>query len=347
MSVGRLWLACLLVATGSAACRGAPPVLPPVPASSGLVMVKPEEAPSVRTGQALIDRVVAVVNGDVIMMSELQEAVILYQRETKGPTLGEGEVEELQRKVLARMVDHRLQVQEARREKVEVTEDDVRAVVDDFVRRNGGDRAQIEAQLRLQGLTWEGLRRELRDQLLAQRIRGRRVSRRANVTEAEVDAYMAENRAKLEAGLKYHARHIAVLAETPAQPAAWERAKAEIEAIGARLREGADFAALARERSGDASAAAGGDLGWLARGELEPLFEEPLAKLTKGAVTEPIKSAAGYHLLRLEDREELTPQMLAEARQQARDLLLQRRAQERLDEWLEGLRRRALIAIRL
>jgi len=310
-------------------------------------MVKPEEAPSVRTGQALIDRVVAVVNGDVIMMSELQEAVILYQRETKGPTLGEGEVEELQRKVLARMVDHRLQVQEARREKVEVTEDDVRAVVDDFVRRNGGDRAQIEAQLRLQGLTWEGLRRELRDQLLAQRIRGRRVSRRANVTEAEVDAYMAENRAKLEAGLKYHARHIAVLAEPPAQPAAWERAKAEIEAIGARLREGADFAALARERSGDASAAAGGDLGWLARGELEPLFEEPLAKLTKGAVTEPIKSAAGYHLLRLEDREELTPQMLAEARQQARDLLLQRRAQERLDEWLEGLRRRALIAIRL
>jgi len=189
MSVGRLWLACLLVATGSAACRGAPPVLPPVPASSGLVMVKPEEAPSVRTGQALIDRVVAVVNGDVIMMSELQEAVILYQRETKGPTLGEGEVEELQRKVLARMVDHRLQVQEARREKVEVTEDDVRAVVDDFVRRNGGDRAQIEAQLRLQGLTWEGLRRELRDQLLAQRIRGRRVSRRANVTEAEVDAF--------------------------------------------------------------------------------------------------------------------------------------------------------------
>lgn len=347
MSAGRSWLACVLLVAGVTACRGAAPVLPPVPASSGLVMVRPGEAPAVRNGQALIDRVVAVVNEDVITMSELQEAVILYQRETKGSALADGDLEELQRKVLARMVDHRLQVQEARREKVEVTEDDVRTVVDDFVRRNGGDRVQIEAQLRQQGLTWEGLRRELRDQLLAQRIRSRRVSRRASVPEAEVDAYMAENRAKLEAGLKYHARHIAVIAEPPDQPAAWERTKAEIDSIVTRLRSGGDFAALARERSKDASAAAGGDLGWLARGELEPLFEEPLSKLAKGDVTEPIRSASGYHIFQLENREELTPQMLSEARQQARDLLLQRKAQERLDEWLEGLRRRALIAIRL
>ena len=317
MSLGRCFLLCALGALGVSACRGAPPPLPPVPASSGLVVVKSGEAPAMRDSETLVDRVVAIVNDDVILMSELQEAVIVYQSETKGAPEGE-DLEDLQQKILKRMVDLRLQVQEARREKIEVTEDDVKAVVDDFVRRNGGDRAKIDVQLRAQGVTWEGLRRDFRDHLLMQRIRSRRVGRRATVTEAEVDAYMAENRPKLEAGLKYHARHIVVLAEPPDQAAAWERAKTEVDAVAARLRDGTDFAALARERSKDPSAAAGDDLGWLARGEMDAVFEGPLLKLAKGGVTEPIRSGAGYHLFRLEDREELTPQMLAESREQAR-----------------------------
>ena len=322
MGGGRFGVVCLLVIGGVAACRTAPPPLPPIPASSGLVLVKPGEAPEAHDGQIVIDRVVAVVNDEIIMMSELQEAMALYQREAKG-------------------------VQQARREKVEITDDDVKAAVDGFVRRNGGDRGQIEGQLKAQGITWDGLRREIRDQLMAQKIRGRRVSRRAHVTEPEVDAYIAENRAKLEAGLKYHARHIIVLAEPNDQPGAWERAEAEIGAIRGLLREGADFAVLARERSKDPSAPTGGDLGWLARGELERVFEEPLLRLSKGGVTEPIKSGAGYHLFKLEDVEGLNPEMLADARQQAREILLQRKAQERLDEWLDELRRRALIAVRL
>ncbi len=345
-NTGRLGIAGILVAAGVAACRSTPPVLPPIPPSSGQVMFRAGEPPAVRDGQAVVDRVIAVVNDEVIMMSQLQEAVIMYQRETKAPPPTGSELEALQRKLLGQMVDLRLQVQEARREKAEVSEDELRTTLDDLVRRNGGDRAQFEVQLRQQGLTWEALRRELRDQLLAQRIRSRRVSRRATVTEAEVDAYMAENRGKLETGLRYHARHIAVLAQPSEQPGAWERAKAEIDTMTARLGEGVDFAALAGERANDGSVVVA-DLGWLTRGELEPAFEEPILRLAKGGVTAPIKAAAGYHLFRLEDREELTPQMLVEARQQARDVLFQRKVQERLDEWLEGLRRRALIAIRL
>lgn len=345
MKIGRGALAWIVLMAGLQACRGAAPPLPPIPASSGTVLLPPGPAPARPDDEGVVDRVVAVVNGDVIMMSELQEAVALYLRETK--EAAPASVTELQQKVLTRMVDHRLQVQEARREKVDVGDDEVQAAVDDFVRRNGGDRARVEAQLRAVGLTWEVIRRELRDQLLVQRIRGRRVARRANVTEAEVDAYLAENRAKLEAGLKYRPRHLAILAQPPGEPAAWEQAKAEIERIVARLREGADFAELAREHSRDGSAAAGGDLGWLARGELQPLFEEPILALKNGEVTAPIRSSAGYHIFRLEEQQELTPEMLAQFRDQARDLLGQRKAHERFEEWVEGLRRKALIAVRL
>lgn len=339
--------AAVLLASALAACRGAPAPLPPIPAGSGTLLLPPGAAPPAPSDQTVIDRVVAVVNGEVIMLSELQETVFLYLRETREPAPSPENLREFQQKVLERMVNHRLQVQEARRERVEATEEEVEAALNEFVRRNGGDRARFEEQLRAQGLTWDGVRRELRDGILVQKIRGRRVGRRAAVAEAEVDAYLAANRAKLEGGLKYHPRHIAILARPPDQPAAWERAKVEIDAILARLRDAADFAELARAHSHDGSAGAGGDLGWLARGELQPLFEEPILKLGKGEVTEPIKSPAGYHLFGLDDREELTPEMIAQFRQQARDLLLQKKAQERFDEWVEELRRRALITLRL
>src|SRR3989304_4391496 len=126
-------------------------------------------------------------------------------------------------RILARMVDHRLQIQEARRDKIEVTEEEVASVMDDFVKRNGGDRARIEEQLKAQGLSWEQLRRDMRDSLLAPKGRARRVGRRARVTEPEIDAYVTDNRGKFEADLKYHPRHIAVLAQPPASAAARER----------------------------------------------------------------------------------------------------------------------------
>jgi peptidyl-prolyl cis-trans isomerase SurA len=340
MNRARLALAGLVVAGALGACRAPAGPLPPVPSGSGGVLVRAGEAPPIKDSQAVIDRVVAVVNGDVIMMSELQEAIVLSRRD--GRSVPDGA--ELERTMLNRLVDHRLQVQEAKRDKVEVTDDELRAAVDDMVKRNGGDREKFEAQLQVQGVTWEALRREMREQLLAQRVRSRRVVRRSTVTESEVDQYLTQNRDKFEAGLKYHAFHMAITVEATSSPGAWEQAKQEIEGITVALAGGADFAELARTRAKDST---GGDLGWLARGELDPAFERPLLALQKGQVTAPIRSGAAYHLLKLDDREELTAERLADARQQVRDLLLQKKAQERFDEWLEGLRRRALIAIRL
>src|SRR5262249_9555773 len=276
-----------------------PPPLPPVPSGSGGVLVRPGETPPVKDNQAVIDRVVAVGNGDVIMMSELQETIAISRRENRAGAEGP----DFALATLNPLIDHRLQVQEAKRDKIEVGEDEVRTAIDDIVKRNGGDRAQFEAQLLAQGVTWEALRREIRDQILASRVRGRRIVRRSTITETEVDQYLAQNRDKFEAGLKYHAFHLAIPVDAPNSAAAWEQAKREIDAIVADLAGGADFAELARTRGKDS---AGGDLGWLARGELDPVFEKPLLALQKGQVTAPIKSDAAYHLLKLADKEELS-----------------------------------------
>jgi len=294
----------------------------------------------------LVDRVVAVVNQDVITLSELQEAIVLFLQESREKPPSPAEVPELERKVLERLVDHRLQVQEALRERIEVGEDELKEAVADFVSKSGMDRAKIEAQLKQQGLSWEALRRELRDQLLIRKVVRRRVHGLVSVTDGEVREYFKENRAKFETGLKFRVRHLALLATPPDSDTAWAETQKRIEALAVELRAGADFAELARQYSQDPSAKAGGDLGELTRGELQPLFEEAILKLPVGAVTPPIRSASGFHLFRLEAREELSPQAEAQIRQQIRELLLRRKYQERLEAWLRQLRERALISLR-
>jgi peptidyl-prolyl cis-trans isomerase SurA len=312
-----------------------------------MLPVTPGGVPPPAPAQTVVDRVVAVVNDEAIMMSELLERTLRAMRDRGRQEAASSDRDEFQRRLLDQLVNERLQIQEARREGVQVSTEEVDKDIAEFVRQNGGDRARLEEQLRAEGWSWEGLRRELREQLLAKKIRSRRISPRVSVTEAEVDAYVRDNRGKLEEGLKYRPRHIALLARPADDAQAWVEARRRIDELVARLREGADFGALAQAHSDDASAKAQGDLGWLARGELQPLFEEPILRLERGGVTAPIKSDVGYHLFRLEDRQELTPEAQSQFRQQARDLLFQRKALELLEVWIEELRRRALIVVRL
>ena len=149
MRWARLALAGLVVATALGACKKPAGPLPPVPSSSGGVLVRAGEAPPIPDRQTLIDRVVAVVNDDVIMMSELQEQMVISRRDGRNAPDGA----ELERTMLNRLVDERLQVQEAKRDKVEVTDDELRAALDDIVKRNGGDRERFEVLLRAQGVT--------------------------------------------------------------------------------------------------------------------------------------------------------------------------------------------------
>src|SRR5262249_61972438 len=114
---GGLALGGLLGAGAPAACGPPAKPLPPVPSSSGGVLIGVGEAPPIRDGQTVIDRVVAVVNGDVVMMSDLQEAMVLSRRDGRNPS--EASDADLERAVLNRLVDHRPQIPEAKGEKKE------------------------------------------------------------------------------------------------------------------------------------------------------------------------------------------------------------------------------------
>lgn len=295
----------------------------------------------------LIDRVVAVVNRDVITLSELQESVAQYLQQTR-EELRPGRDRALSEKLLQELVEHRLKIQEAEREKIVVEDGEVKAELEEVMKRfKANTQDEFDALIKAQGFTLEGVKKRLREQLMVQKVTRRKVGLRVSVTEQEIERYLVENREKLETGLSFRARHILFVPNPGGSDAGWQAALAKAEEVGAMVRAGGDFVELAKKYSQDSSASDGGDLGLMKQGELAPEIEGPILRANPGETVGPIKTALGYHLFKLEWKESLSGEALTQAKQQIRDILFRQKYQARLDAWVEELKRRAIIEVRL
>jgi len=297
--------------------------------------------------QSVTDRVLAVVNNDAITLSELQEAIAVYRYENRERAVEASDA--LVQQFLSRMIDNRLQIQEAEREKIVIDDAEVDEELADRIKRmNLKDKDELEAMLKAQGLSLDAAKKRIRDELRRNRIVGRKVRLRVSVTESEVTQYLEANRAKLETGLAYHARHILILPEGGNTDVGWESARIRADMLRTQLLQGgANFEELARQHSRDASARDGGDLGTLKRGELAQDIEAQILALTPEAISAPYRSALGYHIFRLESKEALEGQGLDRVKSQIRDILFREKFDARLDTWLKEIKQRAIIDVRL
>jgi peptidyl-prolyl cis-trans isomerase SurA len=286
------------------------------------------------------------VNNDAITLAELQENVVHYRQENKDETRTSDE--ELTRQFLTRLIDNRVQLQEADREKITVDEAELDEELAERVKKSGvATIAELETMLRAQGVALETVKQRLRETLKIAKVIRRKVAARVSITEGEIDRYLDENRAKLEAGLAYHARHILIVPDPPKDDAAWEAARIRADMLRKQILEGADFTALAREHSQDASAKDGGDLGTLRRGELTQDIEAQILALEPGQLSPPYRSALGYHVFRIESKEGLEGDTLTRARQQVREILFRQKYEARFAAWLREIKERAVIEIRM
>lgn len=296
--------------------------------------------------ERVTDRVLAIVNNDAITLSEIQEAIAVYKYENRDRANESSD--QLVQQFLTRMIDSRLQVQEAEREKIVIDEAEIDEELADRIKKmNMKGKEEFEAALKAQGIPMSAIRKRIGDELRRGRIVSRKVRLRVSVTEEEVSQYLEVNRLKLETGLAYHARHILVLPETGADDVAWENARIRAEMLRTQLLQGADFAEVAKQHSRDASARDGGDLGTLKRGELAQDIETQILSLSPGQVSAPYRSALGYHIFRLESKETLEGEGLGRVRAQIREILFREKFDTRLDAWLKEIKQRAVIDVRL
>ncbi|MGH7313188.1 MAG: peptidylprolyl isomerase [Candidatus Rokuibacteriota bacterium] len=340
-----LTMVALLLGGCGTAGTSAPPELPGRPSAAASTTVPERPSGGAADASEVTDRIVAVVNNDAITLGEVQETVMSFRQENRGRVTGSDE--ELSRQFLTRLIETRLQLQEADREKIVVDDSEVDEELAERMKRFGAkSKDEIEAMVKEQGLSLDAVRKRVRETVRIAKVVRRKVTLRISVTEEEIDRYLADNRAKLETGLAYHARHILI---TPAadSDAAWEAARIRAEVIREQLSVGADFAELARQHSRDASAKAGGDLGTLKRGELAAEIEARILALEEGEDSTPYRSSLGYHLFRLDSKETLEGDALQRARQQVREILFRQKYESRLEAWLKEIKQRAIVEVRM
>lgn len=325
----------------------------PPPAPADETLPEPPSAARATTAEKaqpidehVADRIIAVVNNDAITLGEVLESIAVFRYENRDQRVTETD-DELMHRFLARLIDSRLQLQEAEREKIVVEDAEVEEEIADRMKRfNTPTREDFEALLKREGISMEIFRKKLRDAIRVAKVIRRKVTFRISVTNQEIDQYLEANRQKLETGLAYHARHL-LISPTGPSDAAWQEARVAADRLHAELLGGADFAELARKNSRDASAKDGGDLGTLHRGELAQDIETQILQLRPGEISAPYRSELGYHIFRLESKESLEGEGATRAREQIRGILFREKYEARLEAWLKEIKRRAVIEVRL
>jgi peptidyl-prolyl cis-trans isomerase SurA len=228
-----------------------PPPGPPVaakPKSPDIAQPGDIRVRSMTVDDSVADRVIAVVNNDAITLGELHETMVAYRQDARQRGAAPADAE-LAKQILPKLIDNRLQLQEADRDKVVVEDAELNEELSERVKTTYGAKSleEFERLLKEQGITIDSVKKRLRDQLRVQKVIRRKVALRVSVTDQEIVQYLEENRPKLETGLSYHAAHILVQPEEgQADDAAWEGARIKAELIRTQLTEGGDLGTLKR-----------------------------------------------------------------------------------------------------
>ena len=248
-----------------------------------------------------LDAIVAVVNDDVIVQSELDAAIelVLPELQARGTELPGRDV--LEKQVLERLILDRLQMQQAQKLGIEVDEATLSQALANIAERNGIPLSQLQEALEAGGISYDEFREDTRQQLLTARLQQQAVIGSIRVSDQEVDRFLATQRDTLIRRTEVRLSHILIALPENADTAQVEQARRKTQALVQRLRAGEDFAKLAVASSDGRRALEGGDLGWFPIAEVPTLAVEAAQTLSKGEVSDPIRSASGWHIISVAD----------------------------------------------
>lgn len=294
----------------------------------------------------MLDRVVAIVNQDVIVWSELY-------REMEGsapPQVREMKQEEKaqffkanEAVFLEGLIDERLQLQEAKALNINVDSDDAKEAVENIKKKYSITDEQLADSLKKEGTTMDEYKKRLTDQITISRLVNRQIRSKILLSEDDVAKFLRENRDMINTADSYRISQI--FFRMPKNETARKSLVEKGQAVYARAVGGEDFKALAKEFSEDPSADSGGDLGFIKKADLLREFGEALSRMKTGDVSKPFWTERGLHLIRLDEKTEIKDE--AVLREEARQILYTKLFTERYKAWLKGLREKSFIEVRL
>lgn len=260
-----------------------------------------------------VDQIIAIVNDDVVLASEVMERFDTVMRQLQ--TSGQGRLppqSAILEQILERLIVESIQLQEAESRGILVDDETLTRAVGDYAAENGMSIDQFIDALTEEGLSYRGFRDQVRRQLSIDRVQREVVNRRVYITEQDIEELLASPFFAEQLSDEYRVGHIMLALAPGASPAAVDGMRKQAEELARSLQGGADFAAAAMEHSAAGTALEGGDLGWRRASRLPGLFAEQIMQLQVGEVAAPMQNAAGFHIVKLLDMRGASQQRASE-----------------------------------
>jgi peptidyl-prolyl cis-trans isomerase SurA len=262
-----------------------------------LLQAQTEENPPPE--RQVLNQIVAVVNDDVIMRSELDAAIkeVSAQLRDKGTPLPPQPV--LDKQVLEKLILEHLQLQLADANGIKIDDITLNNKLQEIAKDNGVSLTDFRAVLEREGYDYGTFRENIRHQLTIAKLRQQMVGSRISASDQEVDNLLASLEASQTGNIEYHLAHILIATPDAASEEQIRAARQKADAIVAKLRAGADFTQTAIADSDAPTALEGGDIGWRSAGQLPSLFVDPVKEMQPGDIHDPIRSPSGFHIIKL------------------------------------------------
>ncbi len=246
-----------------------------------------------------LDGIAVVVNDDVITTRELETKIKYYENQIRLSSGSVSDMESLRKQVLERMIRDKVQLQQAAQFGIQIDDISLNRMIDAMAKKNNLSLNELRATLEQEGIDFGDFRSQTRDELVIQELQKRMVADKVNVTSQEVKQFLESNIQQEKGATEYHLLHILVATPENASPEDIQLSQKKADDISQQLKQGADFKQLAIRESDGSNALNGGDLGTRKANELPELFLKAIGELGPGEVSEPVRSASGFHLLKL------------------------------------------------
>lgn len=259
-----------------------------------------------------LDKIMAIVNDDVITETELDREMQVVNQRLQEQAIPVPEYAALRSQVLNRLITKRLQLQVAQKTGIRVDDDTLNQAIDRIATQNHMTLQELRAAVEREGFGFAGFRNDIRDEITLNRVKQRQVESNIIVTDQEINDFMANRPGGDDANVEYRLSHILVAVPEAATPEQIQAAHTKAEHLEQILKGGTPFAKVATEYSDGRQALNGGDLGWRKAKALPSIFSPIVPHMKVGDVSEIVRSPSGFHIIELADRHQGQRHMVIE-----------------------------------
>ncbi len=265
----------------------------------------------VNAAPQLLDRVVAIVDDDIIVESELSQRMESVRVQNRDKDMPDSAA--LREQVLERMITESVQLQMADRAGIRISESQLNDAMSRIAGQNNMTLGEFQQAMVKEGVSFNFAREQIRNEMRISRVQQYQVGERIEITDQDIDYFLASDIGRIASAAEYRLRHILISVRSGAAPQEYKEAESKADKLVAALRDGADFGKTAMAESQGRTALNGGDMGWRKDAQLPSIFADIAPEMSVGDISDPIRTASGFHIIKLEDKRGGNSQLIQQA----------------------------------